>query len=138
MYSVQYSDPDSSSLTLSSSCSPLPCPFYVASGMSFISSNRHAPSQTNFTFPKHLMKHGVKCTNYFKLLITDGTVSCTTDLRAETTVSYTLEFHVNDSLVSTGPGILTIHLSGLFFFKMIASYTLIILWLKELMPRKHF
>lgn len=48
------------------------------------------------------------------MLITDGTITCTTDLKAETAVSYTLELYVNDSLVSTGPGTLTIHLSGLF------------------------
>lgn len=50
----------------------------------------------------------------FKCLITDGTITCTTDLKGETTVSYSLEFHVKDSLVSTGPGTLTIHLSGFF------------------------
>lgn len=47
-------------------------------------------------------------------VITDGTITCTTDLKAETTVSYSLEFYVKDSLVSTVPGTLTIHLSGFF------------------------
>ncbi|XP_062590079.1 cadherin-23-like isoform X2 [Saccostrea cucullata] len=74
VYKVQTADPDSSTLSTSSTCSPLPCPFSVAS---------------------------------------DGTVTSITDLRTETTVSYTLQLYVNDSLVTTGPSVLTITLTDL-------------------------
>ena len=49
------------------------------------------------------------CLFYF---FTDGTVTSTADLRAETTVSYSIQFYVNDSQISIGPAALTVLLSG--------------------------
>ncbi|XP_078331271.1 uncharacterized protein LOC144625085 [Crassostrea virginica] len=43
----------------------------------------------------------------------DGTITSTADLRAETTVSYSIQFYVNDSQISTGPAALTVLLSDL-------------------------